>query len=241
MGKLLIICGHGNGDSGAVGHGYTEANLVRKLGKKIKELGGDDVILGDTSIDWVGARKLSTIKLEKGIQILELHMDSHTSNTAKGGHVIINAKFSADKYDKALAKMISTRFDGRANSIVKRSDLYNSNVCASRGFSYRLMECGFISNKGDVQKFVNDIDGLAEDILECFDIKVKTKNANTYVTQMGMNMRTAPNTKTSKVLEVIPKGAVLTGVEDGSWLKTTYKKKTGYVRIKSETIYLKKM
>jgi N-acetylmuramoyl-L-alanine amidase len=240
MAKLLIICGHGDGDSGAVGYGYSEASLVRKLGKKIKELGGDDVILGTTSINWYKSGKMNTVKLAKGTQILELHMDSSTSKSAKGGHVIINGKYSADKYDKALAKMISKKFEGRANSLVKRTDLYNMNVAGKRGFSYRLMECGFISNINDVEKFVDDMDDIAEGILQCFNIPVK--KSNTYVAQMNMNMRSVPNFTTSRVVEVVRKGAVLSGVEvEGSWLKTTYKKKTGYVRIKGDKTYLKKM
>ena len=47
--KLFLIAGHGEGDSGAVGGGYTEAERVRALAAKIKELGGEAVILGDTS------------------------------------------------------------------------------------------------------------------------------------------------------------------------------------------------
>lgn len=39
MTKLFIIAGHGAGDSGAVGNGYTEAERVRALASRIAVLG----------------------------------------------------------------------------------------------------------------------------------------------------------------------------------------------------------
>ena len=47
--KLFVICGHGAGDPGACANGYEEAERVRALGKKIKELGGNNVMLGDVN------------------------------------------------------------------------------------------------------------------------------------------------------------------------------------------------
>ena len=178
--KLLIICGHGGSDPGATGYGYKEAELVRLLGKRIKELGGDNVILGDTSHSWCKKGTLKTYKVEAGTQILELHMDSADSKSAKGGHVIYNGRFNADKYDKALANFIATQFPGRVNKLVARTDLYNLNVAGNRGISYRLMECGFISNKLDVTKFNKNIDTLAKGILECFGIKPIVKKEPIY-------------------------------------------------------------
>ena len=50
--RLWVCCGHGAGDSGAVGHGYAEAERVRALGTRIKELGGDGVVLMDQRRNW---------------------------------------------------------------------------------------------------------------------------------------------------------------------------------------------
>ena len=49
MAKLFIIAGHGAGDPGAVGNGYNEAERVRALANRIKVLGGNNVMLGDTN------------------------------------------------------------------------------------------------------------------------------------------------------------------------------------------------
>lgn len=52
MAKLFLIAGHGAGDPGACGNGYTEAERVRVLAERIKVLGGGNVMLADTSRNW---------------------------------------------------------------------------------------------------------------------------------------------------------------------------------------------
>ena len=174
MSKLFIIPGHGAGDCGACGNGYQEAERVRALAQRIKDFGGDDVVLSDFSLNSYEANIIGKGLVPKGYKILELHMDSSEHSSAKGGHVIINGKFKADEYDNALANMISTMFPGRSQTIVGRTDLANVNRSASMGYNYRLMECGFISNAEDVQKFNSRMDELAKGILGCFNIDVKS-------------------------------------------------------------------
>lgn len=170
MARLWIIAGHGNGDPGACAGGYTEAALVRKLAKRIKALGGASVTLLDMSRNWYADGGISRLDLPEGAQLLELHMDS-ASASARGGHVIIDADFSADKYDKALAAFIGGMFPGRAKTLVKRNDLGNPNRAQAAGISYRLLECCFISNPTDRKKFISNVDALAKGILSAFGIK----------------------------------------------------------------------
>ena len=49
MANLYIIAGHGAGDSGACGHGFTEAERVRALAYEMAKLPG--TVLLDTSVD----------------------------------------------------------------------------------------------------------------------------------------------------------------------------------------------
>lgn len=170
--KLFVIPGHGAGDPGACGNGYQEAERVRKLAQRIKDLGGDNVILADFKRNYYADNGISKLTLDKNTQIVELHMDSATAS-ARGAHVIINAKYNADKYDKALASAMSQLFPGRAETIVKRSDLANVNRSAAKGYSYRLIECGFITNAQDVKVFNDHIDGMAQIILKCFGLPYK--------------------------------------------------------------------
>lgn len=171
MSKLFVICGHGAGDSGACGNGYEEAERVRVLGARIKALGGDNVTLGDINRDWYEDNGISNLSISKDYQIIELHMDGAVP-TARGAHVIIYAGTTQDNYDVALAKYLSELLPGRADSIVKRNDLANPARAYAKGYGYRLVENGFISNADDVSIFNNNIDNIAKGILSCFDIPV---------------------------------------------------------------------
>lgn len=131
MAHLFIIAGHGAGDSGAVGYGYTEAERVRALARRIVALGGSNVTLGDVSRNWYADKGISSLNIPKSYQILELHMDSGVS-TAKGGHVIIKEGYSPDQYDTALANFIGSFFPGRANKVVGRAHLANVNRAATK-------------------------------------------------------------------------------------------------------------
>lgn len=225
--KLYIIAGHGNGDPGACAGGYTEAALVRKLAKRIKTLGGADVTVLDTTRNWYADGGISRLDLPKDAQILELHLDSAVAS-AKGGHVIIDENLSADKYDKALAAFIGEMFPGRAKTLVKRNDLANANRAQARGFSYRLLENCFISNKADRTKFISQTDKLAKGILKAFDIEEKKAatakekdDPFTYkvrVTAKTLNVRTGAGASFAIVKQggknlVLKKGEVYTIVQ----------------------------
>lgn len=177
MAKLFVIAGHGAGDPGAVGNGYTEAERVRALASRIKALGGDNVMLGDTNRNWYADKGISSLNISKDYQIIELHMDSAAAS-ARGGHVIIKAGFTADAYDNALASMLKSILPGRSSMIVSRSDLANPNRAAAKGYGYRLVEFGFISNATDVQIFNSRMDDIARGVLNAFGIKATSSGSS---------------------------------------------------------------
>lgn len=167
--KLFVITGHGADDPGACAGGQTEAALVRKLAVRIKALGGSDVQIGDMSVNWYETNGIGKGQCPKGAMVVELHMDS-ASPSARGGHVIIKKGFTPDAFDKALASFIGSFMPGRASTIVGHSDLANPNRAASVGVNYRLLECGFITNDNDREKFMNQMDDLARGILQAAGI-----------------------------------------------------------------------
>lgn len=169
MPHLFVIAGHGAGDPGAVGNGYQEAERVRALANRIKALGGDNVTLGDTSRNWYADKGISSLNIPKDWCIIELHMDS-ASASARGGHVIIKSGYTADVYDTALANFIGGILPGRAQLIVGRSNLANPNRAAAKGYNYRLVEFGFITNATDVSIFNNRMDDIARGVLSAFGI-----------------------------------------------------------------------
>lgn len=167
--KLFVICGHGAGDPGACANGYEEAERVRVLGKKIKELGGNNVMLGDVNRNFYEDDGIEKLTISKDYQIIELHMDK-ASASARGAHIIIWHEFKPDDYDNALASFLCGLFPGRSTKIAKRSDLANPARAAAKDYGYRLAECGFISNKEDLEIFNNNIEKIAKGILEAFGI-----------------------------------------------------------------------
>ena len=174
MAKLFVIAGHGAGDPGAVGNGYQEYERVRALASKIKELGGDNVTVGDKSRDWYADNGISSLSLPDEYCIIELHMDAGASS-ARGGHVIIKAGYEADAYDHALADMLGVILPRRSNLIVGRNDLANVNRAAARGLNYRLVEFGFITNAEDIVIFNNRMEDIARGVLMSFGIAPEYK------------------------------------------------------------------
>lgn len=168
MAGLFVICGHGAGDPGAEGGGYTEAERVRALGRRIKELGGNAVELGDTSRNWYRDGGVSRLETDK--PVVELHMDDSGVPGAHGAHVIIKSGFEPDEYDRALADRLSAMMPGRAEKIVHHSELANANRAARRGINYRLTENGFIDSPVDLAYFNTHIDDIARVYLEAFGI-----------------------------------------------------------------------
>ena len=217
MARIFIIAGHGDGDPGASGNGYKEYERVRALAKKIKTYGGDNVTVGDTSRDWYKDNLISSLNISKNWQIVELHMDGASASSARGGHVIINSGYDPDKYDKALAEFISGILPGRASTIVKRSDLANPKRAAAKGYPYRLLECGFITNAQDVKIFNGQMDDLAKGILSVFGIKASGSAAATSKPE-----ESKPAASTSKPSASVSKPTQIK--EDGWWGKDTTKR-----------------
>lgn len=167
--KLFLIAGHGEGDPGAEGGGYTEAERVRALAERMKYYGGDNVIIGDTSKNWYRHGYVSTYNFPYGCCVMELHMDAG-GGQAHGGHIIVKNGLGTDQYDRAVATYISGILPGRSENIKYRDDLANINRAAKRGINYRLLECGFIDNDSDREKFNSNIDEIAINLLACFGI-----------------------------------------------------------------------
>ena len=171
---LIIIPGHGAGDSGACASGKQEAVLVRQLAARIKAWGGGNVKRTAYKRNYYADRGINNLSYStKSWRIVELHMDS-AGATANGAHIIINAKTNADTCDKALAQAMAKMLPGRAEIIVKRSDLGNANRAHAKGYDYALVECGFITNKHDREYVIEHMDDIAKAILQAHGIVPRT-------------------------------------------------------------------
>lgn len=160
--KLLIIPGHGAGDSGACAAGKQEAVLVRQLAARCKAWGGSKVKRTAYKRNYYADKGINNLGYStKKWLIVELHMDS-ASSSAKGAHVIQYKQTSAGK---ATAKAVAEMLPGRANSLVIRSDLANPKRAAAKGYEYMLVECGFITNSHDRKWLLANMDEMAKAIL----------------------------------------------------------------------------
>lgn len=171
--KLLIIPGHGAGDSGACAAGKQEAVLVRQLAARIKAWGGAKVKRTSYKRNYYADKGINSLGYStKKWRIVELHMDS-AGSTAKGAHIIVRDK--PDTCDKALAAALSEMLPGRADAIVQRDNLGNANRAHAKGYDYALVECGFITNKHDREYFEANMDKIAKAILQAHGIVPRTK------------------------------------------------------------------
>lgn len=233
--KLYVICGHGNGDSGSVGGGKTEADLVRKLAKMMAAANPDVVVL-DTSRNWYADQGVNAaLKKKVGSNpVIELHMDCAAAS-ARGGHVEIDSDLKADAYDKALGNYIAKQFPGRADKIRKVPKLGNLNRAQAAGINYRLLEVCFISNKADRKKLCDNMASIAKGIAGCFDLgaakpavkpAAKPKAVKYKIAaKSGVNIRKKADVKSAKV-GAYAKGDVVTvsetkTVSGNLWGKTS--------------------
>lgn len=179
MRKVLIVCGHGYNDPGAVGNGTNERDFTRyslkpEIEKWAKQLKNTQISFYDISKDLyqdtAGGWGLYNISSSQYDEVVEIHLDA-ASSTATGGHVIINSGLNPDSVDLNLGKAIKEVvgwWGGVANTqgVKGRDNLLNCNVAAQRGINYRLIEIGFITNTNDMSKIRSNLSYYAKLIVE---------------------------------------------------------------------------
>lgn len=186
MGKHLIICGHGQGqtgyDPGATnpGLGITEAGKVREFASLMKRYSGNqiDYITEQNVYDY---RSLGSIG--KGYEtITELHFNAFNGQ-AKGAEVLIYAGYHPDELDQKLLSILARRFSNRG---FKKVDwLYNANVAANRGYNYRLVEIAFIDNNSDMATYEANEEGMAREFVQAITGQAQSVSPSTNTPQSG--------------------------------------------------------
>ena len=174
--KVLLIAGHGAGDSGAVGNGYKEADLTRKIVaaiepklKKYCSVGVyptsrnayDDVQNG-TFADCVpgGIRSYN--------YVFEVHLNSSADDpdgngVTTGTEIYITSAEEGYTVETAILKNVCSM--GFRNRGVKRKDFSVIATCKNYGVSSALLESCFIDDQDDVDLLVPNIDKLAQKVV----------------------------------------------------------------------------
>lgn len=157
--KILIISGHGAGDSGACGCGYKEADLTRKAASILEgKLDAYDckVVRYPSVRNCYEDNKRGEMQdsFSKYGLVVEIHFNSY-NGSAHGCECLYRParmRALAAKVSKAISE------EGFFNRGAKqRTDLMNMNTCYRSGVPYILIETCFIDNKADMARYVKSI------------------------------------------------------------------------------------
>ena len=164
MKDWLLIAGHGQGDPGAVGNGYKEADLTREfvgLLKEELEKRGKTVEVYPFSKNAVKSRDVVNYRAE---QALEIHFNSFSDPNSNGTETLIHNSYKPDKIDKKIQEVSAIFW--RDRKIKGRSDLYVMNRYKAMGLSFRLLEICFISSEKDMKIYQENKNQFAKDLAE---------------------------------------------------------------------------
>lgn len=175
--KVLLIAGHGAGDSGAVGNGYKEADLTRKIVaaiepklKKYCSVGVyptsrnayDDVQNGTFANHVPGG-------IRSYNYVFEVHLNSSADDpdgngVTTGTEIYITS--AEEEYTVETAILENVCSMGFRNRGVKRKDFSVIATCKNYGVSSALLESCFIDDQDDVDLLVPNIGKLAQKVVD---------------------------------------------------------------------------
>lgn len=161
MSRLYLVAGHGAGDPGAVGNGYNEADVTRKIANRLYDLCKNRVTtsLYPTSKNLYQSQDYSIFPADS--EVVEIHLNAGGGN---GTEVWIKQGYTADTVDNAIKDALGTFFTQRG--IKYSSSLANMNNFASRGISYRLIEVCFIDNASNMSYLMNNFEAIMKKLAD---------------------------------------------------------------------------
>lgn len=163
--KIALDIGHANGtgsaSNGVDEHEYCSA-MASILAAQLKDR--HDVKIFDfphlsNSADL--AATVKTINAGEFDLVISLHCDSSGNTDARGAHVCYFSQ-TGKKYAASIARYLSQLMPGRAEKTVRRTGLYILNSTEDPAV---LIEFGFVSNAGDVQKLRTNAQDLARAVV----------------------------------------------------------------------------
>lgn len=179
--KILLISGHGAGDSGAVGCGAKEADLTRQgsylLEGKLKAY-NCTIDRYPTARNAYEDNKNGRLAVSfSGYDlIMELHFNSF-NGSAHGTEVLYKPDMMSKLASEISAAIAKVGFLNRGPK--RRSDLMNMNTCARLGVPYVLIETCFIDNAADMKLYREKLETVWQNV--CYAIATHyniKKNAN---------------------------------------------------------------
>ena len=156
--RILLVSGHGAGDSGATGSGYREDVETRRMTTAIfNHLNGKiPVTMYPQSRNLVRTNDHSQYKNHN---VIEFHLNAF-NGTARGTEILIREGLQPSSMGNAMLGVLSKYFVNRG--FKRRNNLGNMNKFhAMGGTGYQLIETCFIDNKSDMDAYEKNFNAIA--------------------------------------------------------------------------------
>lgn len=189
--SVLIIAGHGQGDSGAVGYysnaTYREDVLTREfatlIAQQLRTLNPSlNLVMYDQDYDCyqvLAKRKPGPDpEFKKYDYVLEVHFNATVASgkdpkgdgSYKGIGMYVNSAKGDTAIDRNIVASVASRTGfrvwGGGTGIFKSSGLLNARTCQQAGVSYGLLETAFIDDKDDITFYQKNKNAMAQAVAE---------------------------------------------------------------------------
>lgn len=184
--KILLIAGHGSGDSGALGNDYRECDLTRELvnliAPKLKSYATVEVYDQKRNAFTDVQKGMFDVKKNEFDYALEIHFNAYSNPSAHGTEMYVTTSEKGISVEQAIMKNMKRYFTLRDNDSifdgVKRTNFLVIKTLKGLGISGALLETCFITNANDMKVYQDNKNGIAEDIVagivSGFGLKKKT-------------------------------------------------------------------
>lgn len=205
--KILLIAGHGQGDPGAVGSGYKEADLTREVVKLLKSRLDNyaDVTIADTTKNWYKYENRANFDFTPYDYVLEIHFNA-AANDAVGNGKTTGTEIYITKSEKTygveeniINNIASLGFRNRHLNSKGEFEPKPANYTViyyvkSRGVSSALLEVCFIDDKDDMKLYQSKkaevIKAIANGIVKGFSLKPKYDAITIIKEKIGLEQQT---------------------------------------------------
>ena len=165
--KILLIAGHGAGDTGASGCGYKEVNLTRELVNlivpKLRKYANVDVYNVNRSAFYDVQN--GTFKISKYDYVLEVHFNAF-NGSGHGTEIFVTDSEQYTDVEQSIMNNLGKHFVKRGGSGVKVTNWLVIYTCKCLGISSALLETCFIDNKADMAEYQASKESVAQGIVD---------------------------------------------------------------------------
>lgn len=180
--KILLIAGHGDGDSGACAYGFKEADWTREVVKLLADEMRDicDVTIADTSKNYFEYLKTHSYNFRPYDYVLEIHFNKF-NEAANGTEIYVTTSEQGTGVESAIVRQLANDV-GFVNRGVKRTNWSVISKVKAQGVSAALLEVCFIDNVSDNNAYrtlkKSVISAIASGIAEGFGLKAPKSNSH---------------------------------------------------------------